>query len=137
MIRSPGLATAARFECAERQRLLPSLVLRGLVDAQEAEDETECWHLIATAFETGNTLEHTISASPGPCMSWTEIAAALERATKSRADACAKRPDDEALAARRDAVAAIVAIVGPRARFWCNLNAAIRATTERPETRAA
>lgn len=121
-----NLATAARFETDERERRYPALVARGKIGAQLAEDDTECWHLIARAFETGVKLEDVMSAHRGPRMAWSDIRAALDRATDSRQRACAHYPDDATLAARRDGVVAISDLIRPRAQFWCELNDALR-----------
>lgn len=121
-----ALATAARFETDQREQLYPALVARGKVAAQLAEDDTECWHLIACAFETGATLESVVNNHRGPRAGCYELRAALDRARDSRAKACARAPDDTKLAARRDAVAAIDTLLRPRIQFWCDLNDELR-----------
>lgn len=125
-----ALAAAARFETNERLQRYPGLVARGKIGAQAAEDDAEAWDTIADAFErptaTGVSIEAAIRDRRGPSVGCYQIRDALDRATATRNAACAKAPDDTALAARRDAVAAIAAAIGDRIQFWCDLNDTLR-----------
>jgi hypothetical protein len=121
----PDLAQACAVEVAERLRLYPDAVRAQRIDAQLAQDDTECWDVLAVAFATGARFEALLRDRPG--IGCYAIAAALDRALASRARAVERKPDDAATLARRDAVIAVDAAIRRRVMFWVDLNDTLRA----------
>ena len=132
-----SLASDAAFEYAERLRLYPGVVAQARVDAQLAQDDTECWWLIARALAEGISISRAIGTHTGPGVSCYQIRDALDRAAQSRSAACTRHPEDAQLAQRRTAVAAIDTVLRPRIQFWCQLNDDLRTRAEAARKAAA
>lgn len=136
------LATLARVEFEDRVARYPELVRRGLVEAELAERDTECWNTIAAALE-GIIDDGRLTIRFDPLhparIRWQELIDALDRANVSRARACEKYPDDGTLAARREAVHYIDQRIRWRIEFWIDFNRELteRADAQRAATRKA
>ena len=135
-----NLATAARFETTDRLNRYPRFIRDGKIAADLAIDDTEIWDAIATAFENGVLVrEMIVRPQRRHGLGWRDVAAALERAIDSRSKACAKSPDDAALAERRAAVLAIADHVRPVADWFIGITDELHARTARahPQAKAA
>lgn len=72
--------------------------------------DTEVWDRIATALEQATPWTAMLSRIDYPVI-WSEVVTAIDQATRTRANACKAKPDDLPLTRRRDAIAAIVALM--------------------------
>ncbi|MFN3943925.1 MAG: hypothetical protein ACK4K7_03200 [Allosphingosinicella sp.] len=122
----PHLARAARLEAEARERGYPPMVKAGHMTAEEAERDWRCWLVIAEWLARGTARALDWAGDYG----WPDLELAAAKALRRREDACAAKPADEGLTARRDAVAAILTAVQARRRFIDDLNAALRRHAE-------
>lgn len=104
------LAPFARREVETRELRYPALVDQGRLDRGAALADIDAWRRIAAWLETGEVpLGRSGTASPKQI--WTPLREAAHEALKRGDRALAKAPHDPATARRRDAIAAIHALL--------------------------
>jgi hypothetical protein len=111
-------AAEAAAQRDARARVYPEMIAAGRIGREEAEADWRAWVALALWCD-GRRIGFDIA--------WAAIAAAAGRAIAQGERSAAARPDDAALARRREAVAEIARLAEDMHAFVAALNAALRA----------